>query len=97
MSQSRNISRDGPAASTVSALALDLYELTMAQSYVDEGMDASATFSLFVRNLPPERGYLVCAGLEDVPAGLHGDHGRVSDQEAHGLALRSPAPCVAAA
>ena len=66
MSQSRNISRDGPAASTVSALALDLYELTMAQSYVDEGMDASATFSLFVRNLPPERGYLVCAGLEDV-------------------------------
>jgi nicotinate phosphoribosyltransferase len=50
----------------LSALALDLYELTMAQSYLDEGMDASATFSLFVRNLPSERGYLVCAGLEDV-------------------------------
>ncbi len=37
----------------------------MAQSYVDEAMDASATFSLFVRNLPPERGYLVAAGLDD--------------------------------
>lgn len=49
----------------LSGLALDLYELTMAQSYVDEAMDASATFSLFVRNLPPERGYLVAAGLDD--------------------------------
>jgi nicotinate phosphoribosyltransferase len=56
----------GDEASRTSALLLDLYELTMAQAYVDEGMDAPATFSLFVRSLPPERGYLVAAGLEDV-------------------------------
>jgi len=49
----------------LSALALDLYELTMAQSYAEEKMAALATFSLFVRNLPPERGYLLAAGLDD--------------------------------
>ncbi len=52
----------------VSALALDLYELTMAQSYLDEEMEADATFSLFVRDLPTERGYLVAAGLDDALA-----------------------------
>ena len=47
-------------------LFADLYELTMAQVYFDQGMFAPATFSLFVRNYPPDRGYLVFAGLEDV-------------------------------
>ncbi|MFD4020847.1 nicotinate phosphoribosyltransferase [Streptomyces sindenensis] len=42
----------------------DLYEITMALSYVREGMRAPATFSLFARNLPPGRGFLVAAGLE---------------------------------
>ncbi|SCK09132.1 nicotinate phosphoribosyltransferase [Streptomyces sp. WMMB 322] len=42
----------------------DLYELTMAMAYVHDGMTAPATFSLFVRDLPPERGFLVAAGLE---------------------------------
>ncbi|KJY39037.1 nicotinate phosphoribosyltransferase [Streptomyces katrae] len=42
----------------------DLYEVTMAMSYLREGMCAEATFSLFVRDLPPERGFLVAAGLE---------------------------------
>lgn len=41
----------------------DLYEVTMAMSYLREGMLASATFSLFVRDLPPGRGFLVSAGL----------------------------------
>jgi nicotinate phosphoribosyltransferase len=49
-----------------SALMLDLYELTMASSYLRRAMTAPATFSLFVRRLPPERGFLVAAGLEDV-------------------------------
>ncbi len=54
------------------ALATDLYELTMAAGYVAEGMTAPATFDLFVRRLPPERGYLVAAGLEQaVPYLLH--------------------------
>jgi nicotinate phosphoribosyltransferase len=42
----------------------DLYEVTMAMSYLRENMRASATFSLFVRDLPPGRGFLVAAGLE---------------------------------
>ncbi|MFF6773000.1 nicotinate phosphoribosyltransferase [Streptomyces sp. NPDC012637] len=42
----------------------DLYEVTMALSYLREDMRAPATFSLFVRELPPGRGFLVAAGLE---------------------------------
>ncbi|RSS56984.1 hypothetical protein EF909_13145 [Streptomyces sp. WAC01280] len=34
----------------------DLYEVTMALSYLREDMRAPATFSLFVRDLPPGRG-----------------------------------------
>lgn len=55
----------GQSLQAPSVLALDLYELTMAQSYVDEQMEQSATFSLFVRSLPSQRGYLVAAGLND--------------------------------
>ena len=46
------------------ALLTDLYELTMAASYLRRGMRQEATFSLFVRSLPPNRGFLVAAGLE---------------------------------
>jgi nicotinate phosphoribosyltransferase len=46
------------------ALLTDLYELNMAASYLRRGMDGTATFSLFVRELPPTRGFLVAAGLE---------------------------------
>ncbi|MYC30782.1 MAG: nicotinate phosphoribosyltransferase [Chloroflexi bacterium] len=53
-------------------LFTDLYELTMAQTYFDEGMFGDATFDLFVRSYPPNRGYLVCAGLEDVLEFLEG-------------------------
>ncbi|MEU5982518.1 nicotinate phosphoribosyltransferase [Streptomyces sp. NPDC047434] len=42
----------------------DLYEVTMALSYLREDMRGPATFSLFVRDLPPGRGFLVAAGLE---------------------------------
>ncbi|MFB7917152.1 nicotinate phosphoribosyltransferase [Streptomyces sp. NPDC056061] len=48
------------------ATSTDLYEVSMARSYLREGMSAPATFSLFVRDLPPNRGFLVCAGLEPV-------------------------------
>ncbi|MGW0117931.1 nicotinate phosphoribosyltransferase [Streptomyces sp. NPDC003327] len=44
--------------------ATDLYEVTMALSYLREDMRAPATFDLFVRALPPGRGFLVAAGLE---------------------------------
>ncbi|PKB72958.1 MAG: nicotinate phosphoribosyltransferase [SAR202 cluster bacterium Io17-Chloro-G7] len=47
-------------------LFADLYELTMAQAYFDQGMAQPATFSLFIRNYPADRGYFVAAGLQDV-------------------------------
>jgi nicotinate phosphoribosyltransferase len=53
-------------------LLTDSYELRMAASYLRRGMDGMATFSLFVRRLPPERGFLVAAGLEDCLSFLAG-------------------------
>ena len=47
------------------ALITDLYELNMAASYLRRGMVGPATFSLFVRKLPMDRGFVVSAGLED--------------------------------
>ena len=47
------------------ALITDFYELNMAASYLRRDMVGPATFSLFVRRLPPSRGFLVAAGLED--------------------------------
>lgn len=46
-------------------LATDLYQLTMAAAYFENGMGSeTATFELFIRKLPPHRGYLLLAGLE---------------------------------
>src|SRR5438309_5625247 len=47
-----------------SALLTDLYELTMAAAYFDGKFHATASFELFVRALPPQRSFLVAAGLE---------------------------------
>src|SRR4051794_7689290 len=44
----------------------------MAASFRRRGMDAPATFSLFVRDLPPERGFLVACGLESCLEFLEG-------------------------
>lgn len=46
------------------ALVTDLYELTMAEAMLASGKNGPATFSLFIRRLPPERAYLIAAGLE---------------------------------
>jgi nicotinate phosphoribosyltransferase len=56
----------GPLVTHDAALFTDFYELTMAASYLREGMTGEATFSLFVRRLPRTRGFLVAAGLDDV-------------------------------
>ena len=48
------------------SLLVDLYELTMAESYYRHRFKAQATFDLFVRNLPKNRSYLLFAGLEDI-------------------------------
>ena len=44
----------------------DLYELTMCSSYFDNKKFDLASFDLFVRRLPENRGYLLVAGLEQV-------------------------------
>ncbi|HLN87103.1 MAG TPA: nicotinate phosphoribosyltransferase [Candidatus Limnocylindrales bacterium] len=48
------------------ALLTDLYQLTMAQAYFRAQRMGEATFSLFIRSYPPNRGYFVSAGLKDV-------------------------------
>src|SRR6185312_7510269 len=46
-------------------LRTDLYELNMTASYLRREMRDVATFSLFVRTMPRNRGFLVAAGLDD--------------------------------
>jgi nicotinate phosphoribosyltransferase len=48
------------------ALFADLYEFTMLCAYFELGMTEQATFSLFVRNLPARRNFLIAAGLDDL-------------------------------
>ena|SRR5208282_1272551 len=47
-----------------SALLTDLYQLNMLAAYLDHGLTETAVFELFVRKLPPRRGFLMAAGLE---------------------------------
>jgi nicotinate phosphoribosyltransferase len=48
----------------VSALLTDLYQLTMLNAYHARGMEGTAVFELFVRRLPPQRNFMMAAGLE---------------------------------
>jgi nicotinate phosphoribosyltransferase len=45
-------------------LLTDRYQLTMLQAYWQHEMHETAVFEFFVRKLPPERNFLVAAGLE---------------------------------
>ncbi|OGI46888.1 MAG: nicotinate phosphoribosyltransferase [Candidatus Muproteobacteria bacterium RBG_16_65_34] len=47
-----------------SPLLTDLYQLTMLQAYLEANMQEQAVFEFFVRRLPPRRGFLLAAGLE---------------------------------
>jgi nicotinate phosphoribosyltransferase len=48
----------------MNALLTDLYQLTMAAGYFQTGKSRErATFELFVRRLPPNRNYMIAAGL----------------------------------
>ena len=49
-----------------SPLLTDLYQLTMLEAYLSEGMGETAVFEFYVRNLPADRGFLVAAGLESL-------------------------------
>ncbi|MFG2396227.1 nicotinate phosphoribosyltransferase [Streptomyces lydicus] len=72
------------------ATLTDLYEVTMALSYLREGMERPATFSCFVRELPPQRGFLVAAGTEAVLDHLAGFHVGHEDIEVFAEVLRRP-------
>lgn len=47
-----------------SPLLTDLYHLNMIQAYLDHGQTNTPVFEFFVRKLPPRRGFLLAAGLE---------------------------------
>ena len=49
-----------------SPLLTDLYQLTMLETYLREGMEETAVFEFYVRSLPANRGFLVASGLESV-------------------------------
>jgi nicotinate phosphoribosyltransferase len=49
-----------------SPLLTDHYQLMMMQSYLEQGMEETAVFELFVRRLPSCRNFMVAAGLEQV-------------------------------
>ena len=62
-----------PPENAVPALLVDLYELTMGESYVAQGLaERPATFELFCRSLPEGWGYLLAAGIDDALAALEG-------------------------
>lgn len=73
------------------ATITDLYEVTMAMSYLREGMVRPATFSCFVRELPPERGFLIAAGVESVLDYLADFRVGHDDVEVFAEALQRPA------
>ncbi|EKX64031.1 quinolinate phosphoribosyl transferase, C-terminal domain protein [Streptomyces ipomoeae 91-03] len=72
------------------ATTTDLYEVTMAMSYLKEGLTGPATFSLFVRDMPPDRGFLVAAGLEPSLDFLSGYRITSEDIDAFASALHRP-------
>lgn len=52
------------------ALLTDLYQLNMLAAYLEHRLTDTAVFELFVRKLPPRRGFLMAAGLEQALAYL---------------------------
>jgi nicotinate phosphoribosyltransferase len=50
--------------SDTSPLLTDLYQINMIQAYLDHDATQTAVFEFFARTLPPRRGFLLAAGLE---------------------------------
>lgn len=63
------------------ALLTDLYELTMAAAYWENGFDTTATFELLIRRQPSSRGFLLFAGLEQVLDYLENVHFTADDTD----------------
>lgn len=75
---------------SVSETVTDLYQVTMALVYLREGRTGVARFSLTVRDLPPERGYLVTAGLSDALDYLENFHVGATEVAEFAAALGRP-------
>ncbi len=52
------------------ALFADLYELTVSAVFFERGMNETAAFELGLRRMPPNRGYMIAAGIERVVEAL---------------------------
>ncbi len=50
----------------IPAILTDLYQLSMLKAYHDHGMNQTAVFEFYIRNLPAQRNFLMAAGLEQV-------------------------------
>lgn len=73
------------------ALLTDLYQFSMTQAYLAEGMEGLATFELFVRRQPATRHFFVAAGLEqalDYLEALRFDEAELAWLERHGFSPR---------
>ena len=57
-----------------SVLLTDLYQLTMLQGYMEQGMEESSVFEFFVRKMPPQRGFFLASGLEQLVEFLENVH-----------------------
>jgi len=57
-----------------SILLTDLYQLTMLQGYMEQGMEETAVFEFFSRKMPPQRGFYLAAGLEQLVEFLEQAH-----------------------
>lgn len=69
-----------------SPLLSDLYQFTMLQSYLEQDMQETAVFELFIRKLPPGRNFMVAAGLEQLLDFL--ENLQFSSEELDWLAMR---------
>ncbi len=64
--QPANVESVGLSSSPTPATLTDLYQLAMLKSYHDQGMNQTAVFEFYIRNLPDQRNFLMAAGLEQV-------------------------------
>ena len=64
--ESRELAESPRSVQQQSALLTDLYQLTMLDAYLEQGMCDQAIFEFFVRRLPENRSFLMAAGLEQL-------------------------------
>jgi nicotinate phosphoribosyltransferase len=59
-----SIAQERPMDLAMSPLLTDLYQLNMVEAYLRGGQTKIAVFEFFVRKLPPQRSFLIAAGLD---------------------------------